>query len=89
MRTEYSRFGLWYVAGRRVTHLHSDGELGTKCGVRRLSLKVRRDGSVPLCKRCIRTVKIVKALGRKVALYRYAGVVRAWCEDTAVRPGGR
>lgn len=81
-KIQYEHFGFEYVAGRRVTHLSCGSIVRSQCGVRRLGLKVKRDGSVPLCKRCQKTVKVLRILGRKIAIYKIHGEVTARPEVT-------
>jgi hypothetical protein len=76
-KVQYDHFGLDYVAGRRVTHLSCGDVLRSQCGVHRLGLKVKQDGSAPLCKRCQKTVKVLRILGRRIAIYRDHGEVTA------------
>ncbi len=80
MDIHYQNFGLWYMTGRKATHLSS--AIGrSQCGLQRLGLRVKDASVVPLCKNCKKTVKIVKALGRKVAIFKSSGVVTAWPES--------
>lgn len=80
MDIQYEKFGLEYVAGRRVTHLSGGSVVRSQCGVHRLGLKVKQDGSMPLCRRCKKTVKVVKVLEKRIAVYRSLGTVIAWPE---------
>jgi hypothetical protein len=79
MEIPYENFGLWYMTGRKATHLSS--QIGrSQCGLQRLGLRVKDASVVPLCKNCKRTVKIVKSLGKRVGIYKSSGEVTAWPE---------
>ncbi len=79
-RVQYEDFGLHCMAGRKVTHLTSY-PARTQCGLQRLGLRVKQDGSMPVCKRCKKTVKIVRMLGKRIGVYKSSGVVTAWPES--------
>jgi hypothetical protein len=69
-KIDYGKFGIDYVAGRKVCHLHVGGRIKTQCGLYRLGLKVTPDCGPPVCRNCMRTVKIMKGLGKRIAVYR-------------------
>lgn len=71
---DYTRFGLRYTAGRRVAHL-SNGGTRTMCGITALQMPVRLDDDLHLCKRCPRTVKVIRVMGSRIAVFRIHGDV--------------
>lgn len=77
---QYEKFGLEYIAGKKVIHLNGGSKIKTQCGVGRLGLRVRPNDSFALCKRCKKTVKIVRAKGKRIGIYRSLGEVVAWPE---------
>ena len=82
MDVHYENFGLWYMTGRKATHLSS--AIGkSQCGLQRLGLRVKDASVVPLCRNCRKTVKVVKLLGKRVAIYKSLGTVTAWPESKA------
>lgn len=68
-KIDYRKFGINYVAGRKVCHLQVNGKVGAQCGLYRLSLRVTAE-SRPICKNCVKTVKIIKGLGKRIAVFR-------------------
>jgi hypothetical protein len=73
--TDYRKFGIGYVVGVKVCHLHVDGKIKTQCGLYRLGLKVTPDSGPPICKNCRKTIRVVKELGKRVAVFRASGAV--------------
>ena len=76
-KIDYGKFGIDYIAGRKVCHLHVDGRNKSQCGLVPLDLRVRpKDGGPPVCRNCRKTVKIIKGLGKRIAVFRLVdGVV--------------
>jgi hypothetical protein len=74
-QVQYERFGIDYVAGRSVAHLHVQGRIKTQCGLYRLGLMVKSNGGPPVCRNCVKTVKIVEQFGKKVAIFKITDAV--------------
>ena len=75
-KIDYGKFGIDYMAGRKVCHLHVDGRNRTQCGLVRLGLRVNpNDGGPPICKNCRKTVKIIRGLGKRIAVFRKVDAV--------------
>lgn len=70
-KLDYRKFGLNYVPGRKVCHLQGEERTNTQCGLHRLELRVKCGGATfPVCKNCKKTVKIIKELGKRIAVFR-------------------
>ncbi len=72
---QYEKFGIDHVAGRSVAHLSVQGRIKTQCGLHRLGLVVKSNGGSPVCRNCVKTVKIVEQFGKKVAIFKTTDAV--------------
>jgi len=72
---QYERFGIDHVAGRSVAHLRVQGRIKTQCGLYRLGLVVKSNGAPPVCRNCVKTVKIVEQFGKKIAIFKITDAV--------------
>ncbi len=74
MRKEnFQRFGFELRKGRKVFHL-SGGHGKTLCGRGFYNLNMFPD-EVRICKTCVKCVRIARAFGRRVAIFRQNGVM--------------
>jgi len=83
-KINFEKFGMFHVAGRKVCHLSTPGNTKTRCGLYRLGLVVTPNEGPPVCKNCKRTVRIVKELGRRIAVFRGADGVASIVEGLCV-----
>jgi len=79
-KIDYRGFGLNYVPGRKVCHLQGEEKIKTQCGLHRLELRVSLNDS-PLCKNCKKTVKIIRQLGKRIAVFRGTDGVKSIVEN--------
>lgn len=85
-KIDYGKFGINYVAGRKVCHLHVDGRNWTQCGLVRLGLRVKlNDGGPHVCKNCRKTVKVIKGQGKRIAVFRIVDAVISVVEKSERR----
>lgn len=79
-KIDFRKFGISYIAGQKVCHLHVGGRINTQCGLYRLSLKVTSNGGPPVCKNCRKTIKVIRKCGKRIAVFRSADTVRTFVE---------
>ncbi len=84
---QYEKFGLEYTVGKRVIHLNSGSKIRTQCGILRLGLKVSPKDGVALCGRCKKTIKVVRAKGARIGIYKSFGRVVA-CPEKVTHGNG-
>ena len=85
---QYEKFGLEYIAGKRVIHLNSGSKIKTQCGVERLGLRVTPKDGFALCKRCKKTVKVIRVKGARIGIYKSFGWVVA-CPEKVTHGNGK
>ncbi|RPJ06731.1 MAG: hypothetical protein EHM36_06615 [Deltaproteobacteria bacterium] len=72
-KIDYEKLGMQYIVGKKVVHLRSMERTGTQCGLHRLGLVTSGRDPSQTCKNCTRTIKVIRALGKRVAIFKTVG----------------